>query len=226
MNQNLQNPTKALMLTFLQTFGEECKNNIEFSEFSNETLFQVIQNNPELFSETIEGNLDLIDLETILFDLKNPLHDLINLRLTINRIADTDLDPEIKGKMLIALNSALWDEPKVIEELKGNTILFYYPDSIETQKYFNSDNSVGFDETEDDFEYYANKIYDKYNASTLKVASSDFRFFKVGDELLDKKEFDHPFGFILYKDNESKVYPGIFTDIGMQEIINEFFTKI
>jgi hypothetical protein len=124
--------------------------------------------------------------------------------------------------MLIALNSALWDEPKVIEQLKGNTIMFYCPDSIETQKIIDSDDSVGFYEAVNDFEYYANKIYDKYNSTSLKVAISDLRFFKVGDVLMDKQEFDHPFGFILYKDNESEVHPGIDTDIGMQVIINAF----
>lgn len=64
---------------FLQAFSPKCKNNVEFSEFSNEMLFKVLEKHPDTFIRII-CNLkadDQIDFKTILDVLKSPLHDLI-----------------------------------------------------------------------------------------------------------------------------------------------------
>lgn len=45
-DKNIDGISGELMLKFLETFGKECKNNVEFSGFSNETLYKVIQQNP------------------------------------------------------------------------------------------------------------------------------------------------------------------------------------
>ena len=55
-SNKINNLSEDLILRFLQTFGKECKNNVEFSEFSNEVLFKVIQGYPELFYKIIKNN--------------------------------------------------------------------------------------------------------------------------------------------------------------------------
>lgn len=104
MHENLENISEDLMLNFLKTFGQECKSNVEFSEFSNETLFEVIQKQPKLFGETIDKNKSDLEFDSILFALENPLHDLIDLNLTKKRISESEINKEIKEKLLKALD--------------------------------------------------------------------------------------------------------------------------
>ncbi len=104
MHENLENISEDLMLKFLKTFGPECKNNVEFSEFSNETLFKVVQQQPELFGKTLDKHISDLEFDSILFVLENPLHDLIDLNLTKERISELGINMEIKEKLLKALD--------------------------------------------------------------------------------------------------------------------------
>jgi hypothetical protein len=221
--KNIDNISEDLMLRFLKTFGVECKNNVEFSEFSNETLFKVIQNEPELFIKVIEKNQDQIDFGIIVSELKSPLHDLIDLELTINKIADTKTSPSLKSQMILAINSANWDKSKKIEHLQNPTLLFFHPDSTQFYSIANSENSEGIYEVSSDFGYYASKILELYQDSTLNVNISDKRLFIANDGLIDKFEQESPYGIILVKDNGFKIETGVFTDIGIQQMISEYF---
>lgn len=64
---------------FLKTFSPKCRNNVEFSELSNEMLFKVLEKHPDAFIRIIcDSQLtNDIDFETIYKELKSPLHDLI-----------------------------------------------------------------------------------------------------------------------------------------------------
>jgi hypothetical protein len=64
---------------FLKTFSQKCRNNVEFSEFSNEMLFKVLEKHTEAFLRIIcdSNSSDEIDFETIYRELESPLHDLI-----------------------------------------------------------------------------------------------------------------------------------------------------
>ena len=225
MHQNIENVSEDLMFQFLKTFGPECKNNVEFSEFSNETLFKVIQNEPELFCKVLENNQNLIDFETILGALKSPLHDLIDLELTIIKIADTKVSPALKSQLIITINSANWDESKKIEQFKKPTLLFFHPDSVQFRELAKSKNSEGLYEVSSDFGFYANKIIELYQDSTLNVTITDKRLFIASNELIDKFEQKSPYGLILIKNHEYKIETGVFTDIGLQQMINEYFKE-
>lgn len=224
-HENIDNISEDLMLRFLKTFGEECKNNVEFSEFSNETLFKVIQNEPELFCKVIEKNNGQIDFGKIVSELKSPLHDLIDLELTIEKIADTKSSPTLKSQMILAINSANWDESKKIEQLQNPTLLFFHPDSIQFYSIANSENAEGIYELSSDFEYYASKILELYQDSPLNVNISDNRFFIANNELIDKFEQESLYGIILVKENEFRIETGVFTDIGIQQMISEYFKE-
>jgi hypothetical protein len=222
-NENIENISEDLMLRFLRTFGTECKNNVEFSEFSNETLFKVIQTEPELFCKILENNKNQIEFDEIISELKSPINDLIDLDLTINRIANTKTEFSLKSKLILAINSGNWDKTKKIKELKGSTLLFFQPDSTEFDSIVNSENSEGIYEVSSDFGFYANKIIELYKDSTLNVNISDKRFFIANNELIDKFEQESPYGIILVKSNEFKIETGVFTDVGIQQMIMEYF---
>lgn len=224
-HENIDNISEDLMLRFIKTFGTECKNNVEFSEFSNETLFKVIQTEPELFCKVLENKKNQIDLEIIISELKSPLHDLIGLELTIEKIANTKTNKSLKSKLIYAINSANWDESKKIEQLQNPTVMFFHPDSTQFNSIVNSENSEGIYEVSSDFGFYANKIIELYTDSTLNVNISDKRLFIANKELIDKFEQESPYGIILVKENEIKIETGVFTDVGIQQMISEYFKE-
>jgi hypothetical protein len=223
--QNIENISDELMLKFLETFGKDCKNNVEFSEFSNETLFKVIQKNPEVFSEILEKNLNQIDFEEIIFNLRNPLHDLIDLDLTINKIADTKIDKSVRDKLIIAINSGNWEESKNVEKVNGKTVMFFLPDSAQFNAIANSDKSEGINEVSSDFQFYAGEIIDLYKDSTLNVTYSKKRYFIVNNQVIDKMKQESPFGILLVNNDKFKIETGVFSDVDIKDLIFEFYKK-
>jgi len=222
--EGINNISEDLMLRFLNSFIEECKHNVEFSEFWNETLFKVIQNEPELFCKVLEKNNAQIDIGSMVSELKSPLHDLIDLELTINKIADTKCNTTLKSQMILALNSAKWDEIKKIMQIQNPTLLFFQPDSIQFYSIANSEDYEFIYEVSSDFGYYASKIIELYQDSTLNVKISNNRFFIVNNELIDKFEQESPYGFIFVKENEYKIETGVFTDLEIQQMISDYFS--
>lgn len=107
INERIDNISEKLMLKFLQTFGQECKNNVEFSEFGNETLFKVIQNQPEQFCTALEKYQSKIDLEIILLEIENPINDLIGLNQTKKIISDIKMKDELKLKLNNSFDRAI-----------------------------------------------------------------------------------------------------------------------
>jgi len=107
MDDNIDTPSEELVVKFLKTFGQECKNNSEFSEFGNETLFKVIQKQPNLFCETLEKYENQIDLNSILLEIESPVVDSINLGLTKEQISHTQINQELKKRLLIAIDRAI-----------------------------------------------------------------------------------------------------------------------
>lgn len=105
MNESVGSASDVLVFRFLKTFGEECKNNVEYGEFSNETLFKLIQKQPVLFCKVLER--DEIELNAILIELENPLHDLVDLNKTKEGILECELNKELKAKLLDAIDKAI-----------------------------------------------------------------------------------------------------------------------
>lgn len=223
--QNIDRISGELMLKILKTLGRDCKNNVEFSEFSNETLFKVIQKNPEVFAETLENNLNQIDIKEIIYNLENPLHDLIDLDLTIDKIADTKIDKSIRDKLIIAINSGNWEEYKNVEKVNGKTVMFFLPDSLQLSAIVNSGKSEGIDEVSSDFEFYAGEIIDLYKDSTLNVTYSKKRYFITNNQVIDKMRQKSPFGILLVNNDKFEIETGVFSDVDIEDLIFEFYKK-
>jgi len=96
----------SLAIDFLNTFSNQCKNNAEFSEWSNELLFAFIQSQPTLFL----NNLSFINedkLNYILQEIQSPVNDGIEVGLIKKEIQKTESNSSIKPSVLDALDIAL-----------------------------------------------------------------------------------------------------------------------
>lgn len=90
---------------FLLTFGEECRNNIEYSEWSNELLFVLLDKQTELTIKTIEKEEKKLEMVAILEDLSSPLLDP-NIKNIISRIEKVKIKKELKDKIIERLKTA------------------------------------------------------------------------------------------------------------------------
>ncbi|WP_337330366.1 hypothetical protein [Chryseolinea sp. T2] len=89
---------------FLSTFGEECRNNVEFTEWSNELLFDVMEMQTQLTLTTIEQD-KRIDLGEILEVIASPLLDE-DIDTLIAKVRSTNVEPKLKQKVLEKLTIA------------------------------------------------------------------------------------------------------------------------
>ena len=77
LSETMENPDKATILNFLCTFDETCNSNVEYSEFSNEVLFQVVQKHPDQVLELLSNKK--VKTQVILKELKSPISDTYNV---------------------------------------------------------------------------------------------------------------------------------------------------
>jgi hypothetical protein len=90
---------------FLLTFGKECRNNVEYSEWSNELLFDVLDKQTELTLRTIQKEKSKIDLDEILDVISSPLLDE-NIDKLIEKVKGTKADTKLKQTILDKLTIA------------------------------------------------------------------------------------------------------------------------
>lgn len=91
---------------FLLTFGPECKNNVEYSEWSNELLFSLLDSQTELTLKTIEKEERKIDIDEILNDLNSPINDLIDIKEILVKVDNVKMNKRFKDRVIEQLKSA------------------------------------------------------------------------------------------------------------------------
>lgn len=79
VHEKLDSLTVNEIVKFLRVFSLKCRNNVEFSEFSNEVLFEVMDRQPDNFIKAICETQPDIEYQIIFDEIKSPLHDLIPL---------------------------------------------------------------------------------------------------------------------------------------------------
>ncbi len=100
--ENITNLNFKIVKEFLCTFDETCKEDLEFARWSNETLFDVVHNAPELFLKVLQfGGLNNQDL--ILNELESPVHSGINVPVIRNKVKKLDDKYMFKYDVLSAL---------------------------------------------------------------------------------------------------------------------------
>jgi len=102
--KNIDNITKKQVLTFLKTFGTECKNNVEFQEYSNEILFKILELKTDLFCQVVNEEMNKIEINQIIQEIGKPINDLHNNEIIKNKISKSKLEENIKVKIINALN--------------------------------------------------------------------------------------------------------------------------
>lgn len=91
---------------FLSTFGYECKDNAEFSEWSNELLFEVLDRQTEVTIKTMEKVESKIEIDVILAELSAPVNDGINLKILISKVEKIKINDQLKKEILARLKIA------------------------------------------------------------------------------------------------------------------------
>ncbi len=91
---------------FLLTFGSACKYNVEYSEWSNELLFSLLDTQTELTLKTIEQEERKIEINEILNDLSEPINDLIDVKGIRLKVDSIKLNKSLKDRIIGQLKSA------------------------------------------------------------------------------------------------------------------------
>ncbi len=106
LKKELPNASKEAIQAFLSTISVDCKNNAEFSQFSNAVLFAVLYSKPMDVISTIEKE-DIIDKNEIYKMLENPINDAIDLKDLVGVIDKLEIQNTDKTKILESLQKAL-----------------------------------------------------------------------------------------------------------------------
>jgi hypothetical protein len=104
---NLDKPLKEDdILQFLLTFGSACKNNVEYSEWSNELLFEVLKKHTKATIHALNSGKGKIDKNYILKELRAPLHDQFDIGEIIKKVERVSDAPDIQREVIDALRIA------------------------------------------------------------------------------------------------------------------------
>ena len=104
INDNLDNLTFEMIDEFLCTFDKSCENNVEFSEWSNEMLFIVLNKSTELYFKVLTiGKIE--NAEIILEEIKNPIVE-IDYQKIYDNIKKVDTQEKLKKEYLRVLKIA------------------------------------------------------------------------------------------------------------------------
>jgi hypothetical protein len=101
--------TQREIRDFLLTFGQECRNNVEYTEFSNEILFELLDKQTDLLLLTMEKEGGKIEMEIILEDLGTPINDEIDVKTLLAKVEKIKVNGQIKKDIVDRLNSAIKD---------------------------------------------------------------------------------------------------------------------
>ena len=103
---NVGQLTQKDVSNFLMTFGKECQNNAEFSEFSNEVLFLVFDRQTQLVLKTITREEKEFEMDVILNELGSPINDSIDIKKLLTKIDQVKTDSGLKKKIIEKLKIA------------------------------------------------------------------------------------------------------------------------
>jgi len=106
-NLNADNLTEDICLDFLLTIDTICESNAEFGQYSNETLFKLLESNPLILIITHDKNKSQIDSNLLLSMIKTPVHDGFDLIGIRKRIQELECESGFREDILMALNYAI-----------------------------------------------------------------------------------------------------------------------
>jgi hypothetical protein len=98
--------TDKLMTDFLFSIDNSCKNNVEWSEASNWTLFWLADIETKRFIDLLKSNQNELDIQLIVEEFKQPVNDGIDLIGIYKKIEKLNDKSELVIKILDSIKSA------------------------------------------------------------------------------------------------------------------------
>lgn len=109
-HENLNHLTETIIKEFLFTFQKSCQQNVEYNEFSNETLFEILNSNPQLVISEMIKYQNEINLSIIINELEAPISDKFDLNGIKEKIKNLKIENLIETKIVKALDTAIKKE--------------------------------------------------------------------------------------------------------------------
>lgn len=106
VDRGIDNLSRNDLSNFLCTIRYSCSDNVEFGEFSNEVLFKVLEKYPDLVIDVLSSDQP-INLELILNEIANPVHDGINVSDIKKSVSESPENGSVKQKILASLQVAI-----------------------------------------------------------------------------------------------------------------------
>lgn len=104
INENLDNLTFEMIDEFLCTFDKSCEINVEFSEWSNEILFKVLNKSTELYFKVLT-KAKIENSEILLKEIENPIAE-IDYQKIYDNIKKVDTQVKLKKEYLRVIKIA------------------------------------------------------------------------------------------------------------------------
>lgn len=105
-SETVENLTSSRIRDFLCTIDESCVNSAEFSEVSNELLFEIFLREPKLSLEIL-NNRPNQSIDFILKELSEPIHDGIDLERVYSNVSQVKGHKELKGRVMKSIQQAI-----------------------------------------------------------------------------------------------------------------------
>jgi len=100
VHENIDNLSDKMVEDFLRTFDISCETNIEFSQWSNEMLYKLLDKDPGLVFKVLEQGQ--WNMEILLNEIKNPIHDF-DYQKIYDKISNTATKSEFQKRILKAI---------------------------------------------------------------------------------------------------------------------------
>jgi hypothetical protein len=101
-NERIDSLNEAIVLKFLSVFDATCNTNVEFSEYSNEVLFAVLEKRPDLVIIALD-KYSYLSKDYILKNLQQPVNDEINIEKVKDEVAKVKTKSKIKEEVIKSL---------------------------------------------------------------------------------------------------------------------------
>ena len=113
VSEHLDNLTSQMIEDFLCTFDTSCFTNAEYSEWSNEVLYNVLDNDPSLLLKVLT-NSQVRNIQLLMTEIENPIHEF-DYQEIYDKVKDTKTKDELTNRILTALKIAAEKEGKEIK---------------------------------------------------------------------------------------------------------------
>jgi len=104
---NADNLSEKVCLDFILSIDTVCKNDVEFGEFSNETIFKILDKSPLVLLKTMDNFKSKINTQLILLMIQDPIQDGFDLIGIKKKIQGLDLKTDCKDEVIKSIDIAI-----------------------------------------------------------------------------------------------------------------------